>query len=270
MKKTFKAIFIFVAILFILSIQGYCLKIATPIFPIYDLVNLIAGTNSDTIYVIKPGENPHHFEPTIETVKKMNNADIYFGIDRRFDGWANKIIKSNKIIFLNDFIKSDNPHIWLSFNDLIAISDIITRSLCNLDKSNCNIYKTNSNLLKNKLLDLKNKYNFQNITVIECHPAWTKLLSEVGIKSIGFIKKGKEHEPSIKSLSTLLKKAKKNNVRFIICSTNDKSKINDTVANVLNAKKIVLESIGGYPPYSSIFSLFEINLRRIYNGVYGK
>ncbi|MGA1845638.1 metal ABC transporter substrate-binding protein [Deferribacter abyssi] len=270
MKKKFKTILILVAIQLTVSVYGYCIKIATPIFPIYDIVTQIAGVNSDIIYIIKPGENPHHFEPTIETAKKLYNTDIYFGIDKRFDGWIIKFMQNNKIIFLNDFIKSDNPHIWLSFKNISIISDIIVNSLCNLNKSKCNIYKTNSNKLKNRLLSLKNKFNFQNINVIECHPAWTKLLNEININSIGYIKKGSKHEPSIKSLSTLLKNAKKKHVRFIICSTNDKSKINATVANILNAKKILLEPIGGYPPYNSIISLYNINLQKLYKSVYGK
>ncbi|BAI81391.1 zinc ABC transporter, substrate-binding protein [Deferribacter desulfuricans SSM1] len=254
-------LFLISLIMLAFTYSGYCLKVATTLFPIADLISKIGKEKVDVVYLIKPGEDPHHFEPTIDDIKRLQGVSIYFAVDKRFDSFALKLAK--KVLFLNDEIKSNNPHIWLSFENMKQIGKIVSQKLCELDNKGCGFYKENYDELLMEFNSLENRYKFDNVKVLECHPAWTKFLAEVGITSVGYIKKGREHEPGIKTLNRVINLAKKNGVKYIVCATNDKNKIFNKVANILNAKIIVLEPIGGYDGYTDIFKLFELNLNNL-------
>ncbi|MGA1862991.1 metal ABC transporter substrate-binding protein [Deferribacter thermophilus] len=252
-------IFFVAIIIWFFVYNGYCLKVATTLFPIADLISQIGKDKVDVVYLIKAGEDPHHFEPSIGDIKRLQGISIYFAVDKRFDGFAVKFFKD--VLFLNDEIESSNPHIWLSFDNLKQIGKIISEKLCELNSRNCKFYKDNYNNFLIKINSIKNRYMFDNVKVLECHPAWTKLLSEIGITSIGYIKKGKEHEPGIKSLKRVVKLARENNVHLMVCANNDKNRIFDKLSDDLNLKVIYLEPVGGYDGYNNIFNLFDNNLK---------
>jgi zinc transport system substrate-binding protein len=82
------------------------IKVATSIFPIYDVTKQIAGDKIDVINILPSGASPHTFEPTIENIKDLNNINLVLTIGLELDNWAKTIVpNSPKVIELHNGVE---------------------------------------------------------------------------------------------------------------------------------------------------------------------
>lgn len=70
------------------------LNIVTTIFPYYDFARAVVGDTSNITMLLKPGAEPHSFDPSPSDIIAVQNADVFIytgGVD---DAWADKILSS--------------------------------------------------------------------------------------------------------------------------------------------------------------------------------
>jgi zinc transport system substrate-binding protein len=84
--------------------------VVTTIFPPYDFVREIAGTNVNLIMLLPPGSESHSFEPTPQDIIKIQRSDIFIYVGGESDAWAERILSSLdtsklKIITLMDCVE---------------------------------------------------------------------------------------------------------------------------------------------------------------------
>jgi zinc transport system substrate-binding protein len=92
-------------------------KIATSIFPLYDIAQKIGGDNVEVVQILPSGQSPHTFEPDVQDQLKLNDVDAMFHIGYNIDDWSLDMIQSSspdaKIVKVDnniDLLESSHDH----------------------------------------------------------------------------------------------------------------------------------------------------------------
>ncbi len=83
------------------------LRIATSIFPVYDLASTVAGEEVEVVLIAPPGASPHYFEPTPSLLKELSDVDIVFRIGAELDDWVESItdnIDDVEVVALDQYV----------------------------------------------------------------------------------------------------------------------------------------------------------------------
>ncbi|MDR1099913.1 MAG: zinc ABC transporter substrate-binding protein [Treponema sp.] len=83
--------------------------VITTVFPPYDFIREIAGTNVNLSMLLPPGAESHSFEPTIQDIREIQRSDIFIYVGGESDAWADRILSAvntgkTKIISLMDCV----------------------------------------------------------------------------------------------------------------------------------------------------------------------
>ena len=148
----------------IVSIVAYGTEVATTIFPVYDAVRVIGGDRVDVSLLVRPGIEPHSFEPSPRDIARINNSDTFLYLDDSMKTWINKF-KNNidtdtrrtaegiELYEIEDDAEHGHdhkhhrhnydPHIWLDPILYIKVVQNITDELIRIDSENKDYYKKN-------------------------------------------------------------------------------------------------------------------------------
>lgn len=95
-------------------------KIVTTIFPIYDIVrNIVPSDKYDISMLLDSGIDIHNFQPTVQDMNEIRNADIFIYIGSESDKWVDKVLKSVN----NENLKSIN--LMENISHIVKIEEIV-------------------------------------------------------------------------------------------------------------------------------------------------
>ncbi len=237
----------FILIIFFSSLAFANINIVVSITPEVSMVKAIGGDKTDVKVMVPRGASPHTYAPKPKDMIKLSSAKLYFAIGVEFEkSWLEKFKQQNpkmKIVNLSDDIKkiNNNPHIWLSTDNLQTMAKEICKNLINTDKENQSYYEKNLNSYLEKLKRCKNNIiqtikTKKNKSFMTFHPAFTYFAHEFNLTQISIEVDGKE--PGLKELLKIIKEAKHNNIKTIITSPEFSDKSAKVIANELDAKVI--------------------------------
>jgi len=69
-------------------------KVATTIFPLYDITQQIAGDEFEVILMLPSGASPHTFDPQPSLLKDLQGSQAVFAIGHGLDNWATPIAEA--------------------------------------------------------------------------------------------------------------------------------------------------------------------------------
>lgn len=288
--KKIKAIFfvlIFIPVIFLLSYITACknkhsseedkgrIKVYVSILPQKYFVEKIGGNLVDVDVLVRPGQNPHTYEPTPKQMSSLAETDIYFSIGVTFENiWIKKIAAANpnlKIVSTYQGIKrrtmekhshehgeeaenegheehteSLDPHIWLDPNLVLKQADIITGALNSSSPENKEIFQTNHQLFIREMMEL-DKFIREELKGIKSnsflvfHPTWGYYADEYGLEQISIEKEGKE--PSAKHLAELIRIAEKKHIKVIFVQAQFSRTYAESIAKAIGAKIITVDPL---------------------------
>jgi zinc transport system substrate-binding protein len=134
------------------------LKVATTIFPLYDLARNVAGADVEVVLLVPPGASPHTFEAKPGTIRAVTGSAVLFAIGHGFDDWAVRLAQGagvGRVQVVDEHIPLRamthaghshttsraaqkahtpiDPHYWLSIPNAIHMVHTMTKTLGNLD-----------------------------------------------------------------------------------------------------------------------------------------
>lgn len=71
------------------------LNVYASVYPIYDFTKKIGGDKINLSMLTKPGEEPHHYEPSSDDIKNLSKADLFIYNGADLESFTDKIIESN-------------------------------------------------------------------------------------------------------------------------------------------------------------------------------
>ncbi len=175
--------------------SGKKLSIVTTIFPEYDWVKELLGSNPADIEVtmlLDNGVDLHSYQPTADDILKIATCDLFIYVGGESDEWVEDALSeaTNKdmiVVNLLDALGSDvkeeeiiegmeaeeedepegeegeeapeyDEHVWLSIKNTVKLCEIIKDSIIKIDAGNAAVYEENATSYISKLDVLDNAY----------------------------------------------------------------------------------------------------------------
>jgi zinc transport system substrate-binding protein len=242
--------------------------------PLYEFTKEVGGDKVDVSLIVPKGVEPHDWEPTVQDLQKMQNADLIIINGIGFESWINDIgsINSNAMIVdTSDGIsiiakeeeQSDDheddteahhdntlndPHIWLDPISVKQQVDNIANALVTLDPPNKNYYVENANSFKNKLDSLDSKIREElspcNKDFIAFHNAFSYFANQYGLRQHTILSTGDlQEEPTAKNLVNTIKLAKELNTKVIFSEEAVDARTSQVIADEIDGKVLILSPL---------------------------
>ncbi|MFB5613554.1 MAG: metal ABC transporter substrate-binding protein [Candidatus Nitrosomaritimum yanchengensis] len=242
-------------------------------YPLYEFAQRVGQDRVDVKLLVPEGVEPHDWEPTIQDVQKMQQADLIIINGIGFENWvdnleemnyqgnivdtSNGIIKneifeepniSDESEINHDEHESGDPHIWL--NPVLAKIQVqnIADSFSKLDPQNKNFYQTNAKNYKDKLdllnLKIKNDLSGCRHDFIAFHDAFSYFADEYDLNQHTIISSNDPHaEPTAKTLQNVINTARELNIKIIFTEDTIDPKVSSVIANEIGGKILVLSPL---------------------------
>jgi zinc transport system substrate-binding protein len=244
-------------------------NVVVSIIPQQTFVEKIGGDNVNVTTMVKPGSDPHSYEPKPSQMIAISKADIYFPIKIEFEhAWLDKFKDQNKKMQFVQMTKGvtfidmpehgnmedehdehhhhhhgkNDPHTWVSPANVKIMAKNIYDALVQKDSSNADYYKKNYEKFLSQIdaTDTKIKNILSNTPknskFMVFHPSWGYFAKEYGLTQIAIEVEGKEPKP--KMLQKIIKKAKQDNIKAIFTQKEFSDKSAKVIASQLNIKVI--------------------------------
>ena len=144
-----------------------------------DLAQQIGGSHVTVNAIIKPGVDPHEFEPTPGDVKKVADANLVLLTGKGMEGYLSKLEEaaggSAKFLDVGKTIpaltmtengrKVEDPHWWHSVENMKIAARVVTDAFEKADPSNTTSYEKNASAYLASLDDLERWIRLQVATL---------------------------------------------------------------------------------------------------------
>ena len=173
--------------------SGSSIKIVTTIFPEYDWVKEILGSDieyADLTMLLDNGVDLHSYQPTADDIAKISDCDLFIYVGGESDAWVDDALKeavnqNMKVINLMDVLKDSvkeeeikegmeseeeeeeseeeegpeyDEHVWLSLKNAQTLCKAIAEALETVDPDRKDTYAANVDAYLEKLSSLDGQY----------------------------------------------------------------------------------------------------------------
>lgn len=126
----------------------------------------IVGKHGKVEAVINNGDtDPHDFEPTTGSAKKVANANIVIANGLGYDSWMTNLANANDIHVtkvgeqLMGLKQGDNPHIWYNLDMPQKYVAYLVKKASQIDPKHAPYFKNNAKMYLNKITTIKKLAN---------------------------------------------------------------------------------------------------------------
>jgi zinc transport system substrate-binding protein len=247
------------------SLSGQGHKILVTFYPLYQFTKAIGKEKIDASIIIPPGIEPHDWEPTIQDIQKMKNADMIVINGAGLESWITKVTSINPNVMIIDTssgipllekdsngldkIAKKDPHIWL--DPILAKKQVqnIADGLIKLDPQNANYYQQNANDYKAKLDILDNEIKTDLSTCdkkdfLAFHDAFSYFSKEYGLHQhtiVGGL--DPETEPTAPALQQITKDAQSLGLNVIFTEEAANPRVSQVIADEIHGKVLILSPL---------------------------
>jgi len=163
-----------------------------------DLAQQIGGSNvAVTSVLTNPNQDPHDFEPSASTARRIADAKlvVYNGAD--YDPWVTKLLSASRapsrkvieVARLVDKRAGDNPHVWYDPKAISALTKVLADTLSTLDPVHRTEYaerhaafERSMRPLVDRIAELRKGYASSAVTATE--PVFGYMADALGLKML--------------------------------------------------------------------------------------
>ncbi len=253
------------------------LKVATTIFPAYDIARNVLGDKVDLVQILPVGASPHTYEPTVQDQLKLQGIDVLFVIGHGLDDFAVKLAKSAnsrvKIVTLDKYVEymgdEMDPHYFVSINGAKSIARVIDDTMSDIDKSNQQYYNNNTQAYLTQLEDLlvnsRQKLSTLggSLKIVTFHNAFSFFADELGIEIVATLEPFPGKKPTIEYLSGIEEIIKEQGISAVFSEPQLSGDVVESLSKDLGIKVYTLDPLGGYDKRDSFISNYAENVDTI-------
>ena len=161
------------------------LVVVTTIFPIYDWVRQITGSETELTMLLDNGVDLHNFQPSAADIAKIASCDLFSYVGGESDEWTADVLRQvtnpdmvvvNLLDALGDAARAEelvegmqpedeeeeeealDEHIWLSLKNAQALCPVIRDALTKADAAHADLYAQNTAAYLDRLAALDAEY----------------------------------------------------------------------------------------------------------------
>lgn len=281
------------------------ISIYTTVYPLQYFAERIGGDAVNVQSIYPPGADEHSFDPTQKEMIKLADADLFFYIGLGLEGFvenAEKTLKNEhvKMIATAESITEDmldpghdhgeeedhedhgefDPHVWISpvLSDALALS--IKEALIEAAPDKKAQFEENFEVLRDDLLALDRQFidmaaDVPTKTFYVSHAAFGYIADTYGLEQVAIAGLNSQSEPSQKQLAALVKKAKEQNIQYVLFEQNITSKLTEVIQKEVGAEALTLHNLSvltekDLKNKEDYFSLMEQNIATLKQALSGK
>ncbi len=228
--------------------------VGVSILPQAEFVESVGGDHVEVMVMVPPGASPATYEPTPGQLVNLADARMYVqvGSSLPFEtAYLTRLSESNSgMVIVNSSVGiriiENDPHIWLSPQNVIVMTGHITEGLCSADPDHCDEFRDNAHLYIYELekLDAEIREDFAHSTTTSFmvyHPSWGYFAREYGLEQIAIEQEGKE--PSARELEELIMTAQEQEITVIFASPQMSTSSPVTIAEQSGADLIYIDPL---------------------------
>ena len=238
------------------------LTVLSSFYPLKEFSEKVGRDKVDVKLLVPDGVEPHDWEPTIQDVQNIQNADLIIINGIGFENWLDDldeinfrgtVVDTSIGITIRNFDESHShefgdPHIWL--NPVLAQIQVqnIANAFSNSDPENQEFYQQNAMEFKNELEELdaqiRNQLSNCNDNFIAFHDAFSYFADEYGLNQHTIISSNDPHaEPTAKTLENVINLARELNLKIIFTEETADPRTSQVIADEIGGKVLILSSI---------------------------
>jgi len=248
------------------SVENQKIVALASFYPLYEFTKEVGKDKVDVWLLVPPGIEPHDWEPSIQELKRIQQADIIIINGMGFEKWFEDIKKFNSNIPIIDSsiginiikeINIDNshlddsltdPHIWLNPSMAKIQVKNIADALSKNDPENQNYYQKNMQSYNQELelldYEIKNDLSQCNHNFIASHNAFSYFADEYSlIQNTVVSSNDPEAEPTSQTIVNLINLAKKNDIKIIFTEEGIDPRTSKIIANEIGGKVLTLSPL---------------------------
>jgi zinc/manganese transport system substrate-binding protein len=265
MKKIFGIVIVSVALLAASQAE---LKVASLSTITTEIAQNVGSDKVKVIPIIKPGIDPHEFQPSPSDIKQIEIADLVLITGKGIEGYLAKLEEAvgNKAKFvdvgstipslkLNEEGKMvEDPHWWHSIENMKKATTVVEKHFIDADPANKSTYKENTAAYLAKLKELEtwantevSKLPYQKRKLVTSHDAFQYFARDFGFKIYSIEGVSTDDEPSSKKITDLIKTIKNEGVKAIFFESIENPKVVGTISKETGAKiggKLYADGLG--------------------------
>ena len=258
-------------------------------YPLYEFTKQVGQDKVNVSLLIPPGIEPHDWEPTVNDLQKMHEADLIVINGIGFESWADDIDTVNSDVIIvdtskgisliidDDALRKDtnhfdrstgDPHIWL--NPVKAKTQVqnILDALVSIDPENEKFYRQNAQSYQDKLDALDSKIRTElspcNKDFIAFHNAFSYFAVEYGLNQHSIVNSNEPNiGPTLKTLETVINLAQTFDIDVVFTEETVDTRTSQVIANEIGARVLVLSPIETISDDSDYFLKMENNLSNL-------
>lgn len=243
------------------------INVTTTIYPLYNIAKEVGTDKIKLNNLIPFGIEAHSFDPIAKDMTILSKTDLLISSGDLMEPWKNKIVSSlkieNKVFDMSKHVKlieieeknhnehdhekdhnhnsNIDPHYWVSLNNYILMTKVITQLFIEKDPVNKDIYKENSDKYLQKIEALKIKYDTslnscKNKKILVNHNAFGYFADEYDVKQYSISGLTPESKPSAKVVSELIDLVKNEKINTVFFEEFASPKVAQTIAKAANVK----------------------------------
>ena len=261
-----------------LDAQGV-IHVVTSFNPVDQIVRTIGGAKVSTSVFVKPGTEPHDFEPSPKDMQKLGEASALFlnGLD--MEHWAQdpdfakstpKIDLSQGITPISTGTEGTDPHIWLGLEETKIMAANALKALSSISPENKAFFEANYAQFIQEANAVQAAYGkkfepYRGNAFVTGHEAFAYLCRNIGLNQVAVEGPFGEGEPTPQKIRELVDFVKANQIKTVFTETAASPKVSETLAKETGARLVeipTMESAGEMLPtitaiYEAILASFE-------------
>lgn len=257
------------------------LRVATTIYPLYDLVRQVAGSRADVTLIIPPGASEHHFEVTPRLIAELQGTQIIFAIGHGLDAWALQVASAipNSIIdvvdrgiAIRESTEKDegptDPHYWLAIGNARTITNTIAENLSARDPGNAEFYRSNAETVKKNLTEEEKNLRvhlepYRGSAILVFHDAWFYFAEDFGLEIAGAFEPFVAEEPTPRHLAELATMIREKKITTLFIEPQLSSTAIESFAEDNGLGIATLDPLGGVPGRLTYAELMRYNAEQV-------
>ena len=254
---------------------GQTLSVFVSILPQAYFVERIGGDRVSVEVMVKPGQDPHTFEPTPQQMARLASADAFFGIGVEFENTLIPRIQSTmkelalvdcregihlRQMEANGHHEGDeageghteeehegtDPHIWLSVRNAIRFSATMHEALVRLDPDGKETYDRGYRDLVEDLEALDRRIAgllepVEGKTFFVFHPSFGYFADDYGLNQVAVETGGSQ--PSARQLARLIEEAREQGVQVLFVQPQFSQKSAETIAAEIGGAVVPIDPL---------------------------
>lgn len=235
------------------------LSLMCSMFPVYDFTRQVARELADVKLLMRPGTEPHDYEPSTGDIMTLNNSDIFIFTGTNMETWAADISRSLSNTIIVDAsegitLTGNDPHIWLDLSLAQKMVMNISSALAKADPNNAQSFTKNAEEYCTHLQELDEAFTAMKKD---------KALVFAGEFSAGYFMRrygfdyvsayDGENEPSVRRMAIVIKHIRENGTRYIFADYGGITQVTRSISSETGVEVLTFGTGHNVPDTSTTF-----------------